>query len=654
MHKHLQICFVLLLLVRITTAQNTSSQIDSLVTLADAEPNLEGKIKFLLQAESRSADCLPCKAQCHAQLGLLYCEAGHYEAGYNYLLSAIQLRRQLGDSLRVAGNFANMAMFKREEGHYAQAIDYATTALLILEELQQKNAAQGFADTLVTQNLAAVCNNLSNIHSDFGNNQEGLKYALKYLKTSQLLGDQVEIQGAYYTLANRYFVLHQDTKRPSDADSADLLYRRFLQFAENHPGNFEPFEIPYTYHNLASLAISRSDYTAAKALIVQAEQLYLDEADPAGLIDVEILKANAAIGEQQDYRTAMGNLRQVQKLMVETAVDTSVQLEIYNLLSECFEALGQVDSALLYSRMAEKLHQQLFNSQQNRFNDIDRANLEKRNELQRTLSALEIAKGKDRQRQWASLAAILGLLISIGALIWRQREQKQRTRIAQQNQAIEDTLKDAQVRFLQGIIEGQQIERQETKDMLHNDIANTVLSLSYDIENTQPQHPAQKNWAAELQKLAAHTRKLSHQKGGLIHDVGLYDGIQDLIRRVGKTNLIEVEFVSNLDKKRLDISTEVEIWHMVQEMISNTLKYARATRIELSIEADERSVFIMYHDNGVGFDYEAMLSRKKSLGLQSLIEKTHGLGGQTPEIITAPGHGLTISIEIPSHKPELP
>ena len=138
MHKHLQICIVLLLLVRITTAQNTSSQIDRLVTLADAEPNLEGKIKFLLLAESRSADCLPCKAQCHAQLGLLYCEAGHYEAGYNHLLVAINLRRQLGDSLRVAGNFANMAMFKQEEGQYAQAIEYATNSLLILESIQQQ------------------------------------------------------------------------------------------------------------------------------------------------------------------------------------------------------------------------------------------------------------------------------------------------------------------------------------------------------------------------------------------------------------------------------------------------------------------------------------------------------------------------------------
>lgn len=636
-------------------AQSTPvDKVDSLLRLAYADTLPKSRIYFIQIAESISDNCMPCMARCLGEKGLFYCQQGIYAAGYDAINAAIKLRRQLGDSLRVAGNFTNIAIFKLEEGKYLEAISAGNTAQLILEEQHRLKNASRLTDTLIAHNLAASYNVLSNIHSDFGNSQQALEYALKAYFINLQIGHQPDFFNACYTLANRYFLKHQESGRVSDADSSAMLYQQFLQFAENSPEEVDTVDMADTYHNLASLAVSRGNYPAARQAIDQAVALYKAEQDLAGLIDVEILKANVLIGEKADYPTAMKHMRAVQKLMAEAAVDTIVQLEIYTLLSECFEAVKQPDSALIYSRLAEKLNTRLFHSRQNKFNQSVLALNKSLARLELKEKQLEIDKSQARQRLWASLAAILGLLSLVGALIWRQREQKQQMRIARYNQEIEDTLKDAQVRFLQGIIEGQQIERKETQHILHNDIANTVLSLSYHIENTQPPHPAQKDWAAELQKLAAHARKLSHQMGGIIHDVGLFEGIQDLIRRIEKTKLIEVEFVSNLDKIRLEPQVEVGIWQIVQEMVSNTLKHARATRIELSIETDGRAVYIMYHDNGIGFDYEKMISSHKSLGLQSIREKTNELGGNTPEMISFPNQGLTISIEIPLHKLESP
>ncbi len=636
-------------------AQTAEARVDSLFALADATDSIENSIAYLLSAVSLSEDCLPCKARCHAELGKLYCQNGNYEAGYLYLETAIKLRRKQGDSLRVAGNYSNIALYKLEEGRQAQALKNGFVALRILEELQRDRNQPSIKDTLTAKSLAIAYNLLSNIQNDFGNHLEGLQYALKSKALYQTIDASLaELFDADYTLAGRYFTQHQNTRKTIFADSATLLYQHCLEIFEENPAEFLLNDVADIHHNLASLAISMQAFETSWKEINLAEPIYKQVNDAAGIIDIAILKANTYIGQDRNYRKALSTMQQAQLLLQQSEIDTSVMLEMYKLLSECFEALDQPDSALTYSRLAEQLYTKLFTSQQKRFNEIDRENLEKRNELQQSLSKLEIDKSHERQRLWASLAAILGLLAAVGALIWRQREQRQNLKIANQNQAIEDTLKDAQLRFLQGIIEGQQLEREETKHVLHNDIANTVLSLSYEIENAKPQHPQQKGWSGELRNLAAHTRRLSHQKGGIIQEVGLYESINDLLRRISQPNLIEVEFITNLNSKRLGITTEIEIWHMVQEMVSNTLKYARASRIELAIDTDNRAVFITYHDDGTGFDYDSTFAEKKSLGLNSIIEKTQNLGGNTPEIMTSPGHGFTISIEIPLQKPELP
>jgi len=635
------------------SAQTAIGPASRLFELAAADSTTEGKIKYLLQAVDLSDNCLPCKAQGHAELGLLFCEINNYQAGFLHLDTAIRLRRLQGDSVRVAGNFSNIAILKLEEGHHAQALSYALKGLKILEEIQENVNTPDIRDTLAVKNLATLSNTLSNIYSVFGNPEPGLQFAQNAKQLFLKLGDTLNYRDADFTLSNRYFDLFQETTNTVFADSAAYFYQQWLGFSKSQGDYYSDSEAD-VHHNLASLAIGTKDYSTARSEIRIAEHLYQDEENIAGLVDVEILKANIHIKDGYNYKAALANLRKARGYTGQTSIDTSVQLEICQLFSDCFDALGQTDSALFYSRMAEHLHVKMFNSQQKKFNDIDRSNLMETNELQRKHSRLELAKSREQQQLWASLAAILGLLIAIGALIWRQREQRQWLRISQQNQAIEDTLKAAQVRFLQGIIEGQELEREETKHILHNDIANSVLALSYEIDNSETIHPAQQSWVETLRQLASHTRRLSHQKGGIIHDVGIYEGVNDLLRRVGRTNLIETEFATNLKSRRLAATTEVEIWHIVQELVSNTLKYARATRIELSIEVDEKNLYITYQDNGIGFDLEQTFSQNKSIGLNSIMEKSHKLGGPTPEIITAPGKGFTISMEIPISKTELP
>jgi signal transduction histidine kinase len=86
---------------------------------------------------------------------------------------------------------------------------------------------------------------------------------------------------------------------------------------------------------------------------------------------------------------------------------------------------------------------------------------------------------------------------------------------------------------------------------------------------------------------------------------------------------------------------------MVQEALHNIMKHARAGQVTLELHEQPETVRIVITDNGVGFDPEEIRSRLagKGFGLSAMIERMKALGG-TCEILSAPGEGTTVVLEI--------
>jgi len=95
----------------------------------------------------------------------------------------------------------------------------------------------------------------------------------------------------------------------------------------------------------------------------------------------------------------------------------------------------------------------------------------------------------------------------------------------------------------------------------------------------------------------------------------------------------------------LPVEIKQALHRIGQEALWNTVKHARARRVDVHLEAHDHSVVLEIADNGVGFDANG--SFPGHLGLRSMHERAIGAGGSL-EVVSARGQGTRVVIRVPS------
>jgi signal transduction histidine kinase len=132
---------------------------------------------------------------------------------------------------------------------------------------------------------------------------------------------------------------------------------------------------------------------------------------------------------------------------------------------------------------------------------------------------------------------------------------------------------------------------------------------------------------------------------GLLTKLGLFEAVDELFEKIGDSEDVIVEKEIPVDVQRLPENKEIMLYRVIQEMLNNTLKHAKATKIEIRMEVDTGTLRLSYSDNGIGFNVEDVI-RSKTLGLQSIKSRVDFLNGKH-SIDSGPGKGTSFSIEIP-------
>lgn len=143
-----------------------------------------------------------------------------------------------------------------------------------------------------------------------------------------------------------------------------------------------------------------------------------------------------------------------------------------------------------------------------------------------------------------------------------------------------------------------------------------------------------------LRRLAADLRPASLDPPGLEAALG------QSVRSVRSKFDLVVRFKARrLSRERLPPALEAGLYRVVQEAMTNVVRHALATRVDVLEERDGERVLVMVEDDGVGFDSEATRSAEH-LGLLGLRERAEALGG-TLTLECAPGAGATVVVEVP-------
>ncbi|MCS0807415.1 PAS domain S-box protein [Massilia agilis] len=128
-------------------------------------------------------------------------------------------------------------------------------------------------------------------------------------------------------------------------------------------------------------------------------------------------------------------------------------------------------------------------------------------------------------------------------------------------------------------------------------------------------------------------------------DLGLNAALEWQVDEFARRSGIECVLHADEADVELDDGQATALFRIVQESLTNVLKHAGASYVEVHLEASDDSIALAVRDNGQGFAAEAAPQRGK-FGLMGMRERVLMLGG-TVEINSAQGVGTSIEVRLP-------
>lgn len=123
-----------------------------------------------------------------------------------------------------------------------------------------------------------------------------------------------------------------------------------------------------------------------------------------------------------------------------------------------------------------------------------------------------------------------------------------------------------------------------------------------------------------MKQLIGDMRSLSQSlNGDNIKRKGIIQMLSIDTERINKTGYVNVIFEHPNNPIDLEFDRQTFLYRMIQELFTNTLKYAKAKSIHLTIEEDSKEIKVNYIDDGIGFDYSK--SKSKGSGLTNIKDR---------------------------------
>lgn len=249
-----------------------------------------------------------------------------------------------------------------------------------------------------------------------------------------------------------------------------------------------------------------------------------------------------------------------------------------------------------------------------------------------------------------TLSMVLMVLLLIGfAYIFQRKLLKKQLFIRE----VEKMLKKEELNSAYALIEGQEKERQRIAADLHDNLGSLFALIKLNArqinaaELSDKSNKGYQQMITLIDKALEENRRISHNLDALsLNHFGFEVAVNQLFDILNQTGKLQASRSLYLEKP-LDNQLSLHLYRIIQELVSNTLKHAMASSIHLEVNSFENELInVIYTDNGVGF---GNLQIKQGKGLESIYKRVELWSG-TVDIVTAPGKGVEVIIDIPLKK----
>ncbi len=536
-------------------------------------------------------------------------------------------------------------------------------------------------DALSLETLSVLYLTLSNASRDKNLIADSKKWALKGIETAEKLGDYEILDDLLSNLAITHRLM-------GNVDKALEVYMSALKYKEN-PERYSSIALCYLdlknytqalffhkkaleYYDTASTNSNRGKavtlmnigavylemYKDDEALTYFNESLKIAKAYDYPLI---ILNNMINIGEvftgKKELSKAKKNYNEVLAIAQNSGF-LKQQWYVYHKLKDIALLENNYRKALEFTEKKNQLQDSISNLQKNKEIaqlEVQYETLKKEKEISvlkkdQELRSLEIKK-QQSQKEIILYAFMIILVPLIGLLFMYYQKLKGQSLLHKREreigeQKIEALIRNQELKLIKTSINVQDQERKRIAQELHDRIGGNLAAIKLQFGTVKEDLNNLDLIYNQLDDTYEQVRVLSHD---LVPDKFSHSNFTKLLKEY-------MENIGNASDLTIDISTyqegEIngidaffhnELFSVFQELITNTIKHADASKVDIQIDAVQNNLRVVYEDNGKGFDQGKVSA---GMGLNNIEGRVQKLYGAT-HIDSKLGRGTIVSIEIP-------
>ena len=605
----------------------------------------------------------------------------HYAELLDYYTEARQLSEKLNYTYGRVYCFGWKGQYHRESGEPGLATLYYDSAISADIRNKEKTDRMLRALAEIQRRKGLLLFSADNFHGALTLFFEALKYYEKNpsIKTSMV----------YQNISNAYAKLHNTEQ--------SLFYaRKNAAFCEslNLPGAIQA----QAFLAVVEIYIARNEIAAAAQWLEKSSPFIPDPEEIYINTGYYIMRGDVMM-RMQLYDSAMASLQEALKF-ARTIKHSMNVTSALDLLYQCAMKMGRKNEAKKYveEEMIEAEHTKKINSKiqallnmadylHNTGNDsrayqhlmaahvlrdsfITENNMEQINrlatvyetekkekeilKLQSKTELQSVTLTQQSKLNKAYIFAIIGmLLLSFFAFRYYQNRQqisKQQQEIQQQK--ITQLEKDKQLLNIDAMLKGQEEERNRIAKDLHDGLGGLLsgvklsfMSLKEKLPVTPEGESGFEHSTRMIDRTITELRKVAHNlTPEILMKFGLEEALREFCGSIEASSDVKVVFQLLGKQRKLGSHAESAVYRIVQELVNNALKHAKAASILVQLTYHDEKITLAVEDDGKGFDTTELLS-KNGAGISNIQHRVNYFKGMI-DIDSMPGKGTSITIEL--------
>ena len=526
--------------------------------------------------------------------GVLYKNRGNYDSSAIFHLRALKIREGLGLKGKVSNSCNNLGVLYYEINQY-QLAEYYYRKSMLLKEFERDSIG-----------MKVAYNNLGSFFYETGQLDSAQFYYEK--------GITIENDDYLTTLMLKLNLGILRRHLGERKASLNIL----LPLLEE---DLTPEDRLRCLHNISIAYEGLGEYDLAHSYLALSEKL----AEDFGGLEIKRDLARSKL--IQLLKTEGGNSKRLRYFFSYESLNDSFNLAIIN---------NEADEAEAKYQIEKKDAEIAFEKEKNKRIEAENKQTRTENKVNRIIITVLII-----------LILVLGVLGIFASRLFRQKRKLNQLELEAKRREVEQLMQGYELDMFEAQVSGQHEERRRIAEELHDRLGGLLAAINLQIESIND---------SETDDQLIQVKKMIHEGMDEVRSVshnlhakslekhGLKGSLEAICSSISQSKSLKIDLYLEGLPTNLKSEMEREVYKILMELLSNSLKHSGADLITVQINEIQKELNITFEDNGKGFLAEKV--SEKGLGMQNINKRVKRLKGNW-NIDSHLNHGATIIINIP-------